>query len=357
MSPEKIFLLKFAVPDTDTAGLSKALHTLRFDWEALYHLADRHGMTGIMAKRLLQISGELMPSEIRKRWTVHWRLLAMRDLAQMAALQEILPAAQAQGARPMLLKGLAVQLRAYPRDAARGASDIDLLVRLPEAPILARCLEAAGFKPLSNWPALLRRTNEATFSRASDWIHVDLHWTLCAPIEEFTAGLRLTNRLWEGPREIPLCGSVCVIPDREKELLFMCLHLLKAEPFILRNLSDFIRLLSISEPVDWPRFLELAQSTGTGALAYYALGLASTLSPHLVPDGIRTALTRFSGPRWLISPSLQIERLLETQGRERTNLSLRWRGVFFAQRPWVWAPYQVALTGKRLLRQFQAVLR
>ena len=281
----------------------------------------------------------------------------MRDLDQMAALQEILAAAQTRNLHPMLLKGLAVHLRAYPQDTARGALDIDLLIQPAEMPLFVQCLEELGFFALSDWSALIKRTNEATFHRSGDGISIDLHWSLCAPVEEFAVGLHLSEWLWKTHRKISLFGNSCRVPEREEEILFLCVHLLKASPFLLRNLSDLLHLLHASPTVDWQRFLSLAQSTGTRALAYYALELVSTAEPGLVPELVRTGLVRFSGPRWLISPFLNLDRLVKTQGQELTNLSLRWRGAFFSGRPWIWIPYQTALGGKRLLRQIQAVLR
>lgn len=351
MSPEEILLLKLAVPSSDVSDLSAFVQTSPVDWERLFRLAQRHGMAGLVAFPLLETSDGFMPEKIRKEWTTLWRFLALRDLAQMAALQEILATAKTRNLHPMLLKGWAVHLQAYPPNAARGASDIDLLIQPVEAPFFVPCLEALGFVPLSDWSALLKRTNEATFHRSRDGVSVDLHWAVCAPVEEFAIGLRLSEQLLKSRREISLSGCVCRAPGREEELLFLCVHLLKSSPFLLRNLSDLIRLVHALPPVDWKRLLSLASSTGTGALTYYAFELISAVEPHLIPPFVRTELARFSGPRWLFSPFLRLHQLLKTQGEEVTNLALRWRGIFFARRLWLWAPYQATLYGKRLLRK------
>ena len=357
VSSEKTLLLKSAVPGANPAELLEAVRESRVDWNRLYALADRHQMVGIIAPRFLKTLNGFMPEQTRAQWKNRWRFLAMRDLAQTAALQEILEAARAQDLRPILLKGLAVHLQAYPLETARGASDIDLLVRLQDAPALIHCLEAAGFRSLSDWRSHLKRTHEASFHRGQEDVSIDLHWSLCAPAEEYAAGLTLSDSIRKGTRRLSLGNTSCAIPGREEELLFLCLHLLKMPPFRLRGLSDLLHLLLLPPPVDWDRFLSLARKTGTGAAAYYALGMAAQLSEGSVPAQVPAALARRSGPRWLLSPSLQLERLLDTHGEERSNLSLRWRGVFFAGRAWVWLPYQTALHGKRLLRQIQAVLR
>lgn len=361
MSPEEILLLKLAVPQSDAKGLSFFIQTPSVDWERLFSLAERHKMAGLIASGLLGASDGFMPEKIRTEWTSRWQFLAMRDLAQMAALREILTAAKTQNLYPLLLKGWAVHLQAYSQDAARGASDIDLLIQPAQAPSFVQCLESLGFvfkgtdsrgRSISDWSALLKRTNEATFHRSSDKVSIDFHWSLCAPVEELAAGLRLSEQLWKSHREISLSGCSYRIPGREEELLFLCVHLLKSSPFLLRNLSDIIRLVRVLPAVDWDRLLSLSESTGTGAMAYYAFELVSAVEPDLVPPFVQTGLARFSGPRWLFSPFLRLDLLLETRGEKLTNLALRWRGAFFARNLWLWIPYQAVLHGKGFLRKF-----
>lgn len=86
-----------------------------------------------------------MLEKIRTEWTSRWQFLALWDLTQIAALREILTAAKTQNLYPLLLKGWAVHLQAYSQNAARGASDIDLLIRPAQAPSFAQCLETLGF--------------------------------------------------------------------------------------------------------------------------------------------------------------------------------------------------------------------
>ncbi len=338
----------------------------RPDWDALYGLANRHQMIGILAPRLLNALNGPFPAQVRSRWASRWRLLAAGDLAQKAALAEILAAAGKTGIRPLLLKGFAVQTQAYPADTARGACDIDLLVRRPDFPEMVSCLERLGFvfrgkdgwgRPFPHWSAMLKKTHEAPFHRSSDGVTVELHGSLCSPLEERLSGLKLRDRLWENPRQIAMGRLSCAIPGREEELLFLSLHLLKAGPFFLRSLSDLVHLLKAAPPVDWDRFLSLAQASGTRTVTYYALELAARIRPDVAPSRVRTALAPAGGLRWLFSSSLRLERLLETHGEEPTNLGLKWRGVLFARRPWLWIPYQCVLAGKRGLRQIQAVLR
>lgn len=357
----KKLLFQLAVTvDQPQEELAKALiRRPGFDWNALYGLADRHQMVGILAPRLLQALDGSAPVEARAPWIARWRALAMRDLAQRAALERILVAAQSKGIHPMLLKGIAVQTQAYPEDSARGAFDIDLLVQPPDLPGMVHCLEESGYlfvgkdargRPM-RWPDFLKRTHEAPFHRSADGISVELHGSLCSPLEERLVGLTLRDRLWGNPRRIPLGQTSYLIPGREEELLFLCLHLLKAGPFFLRGLADLALLLEISPSVDWPRFLQLARLTGTGTVAYYALEMVSQIRSSAVPDSARATLARYSGPRWLLSSSVQLDRLLENHGEDWTNWGLHWRGIFFAQRPWVWLPYQAALRGKSALRR------
>ena len=350
----------------DLSRLKQEIEREPIDWAALYQLAHLHKMAGIIAPVLLKILNGDLPDSSEAPWRRSWHALAFKDMIQLKGLEEILLGSQARGIRPMLLKGFSIHHQAYPNDTARGAFDLDLLVRPTQIAPMIQFLQEEGFtltntdpkeRQISDWRVLLRRTSEAVLSRPSDGVDVDLHWALCAPIEERAAGLRLLSRIWIQTRQIRLGRALCAIPGKEEELLFVGLHLLKGWGFFLRGLCDLIRLLEASPSVNWDRLLSLACQTGTAAILYHAFELVNQASPDLVPQSVQTRLSRSSRIRWLLSPSLKLDRLVESQGGEPTNLAIRWKGVLFSGRPWVWIPYEVGLNGKWLLRQVRSVLR
>lgn len=332
----------------------------------MYRLAKQHQMVGIVAPLLSQMCDGQLPDSPEAPWKQTWHALALVDLAQWAALEEILRSALTYGLRPMLLKGFSVHRQAYSPEAARGASDIDLFVRPSEIPSMIQCLGTLGFsfrktdglgRPVSDVSVVLEQDSEAAFFRPADGVYVDLHESLCLAQEERLLGLRLSQRIWEETLEISLGRIRCRIPGREEELLFLCLHLMKGGIFFLRSVCDLVRLLEAPAPVRWERLAYLAQETGVAAPAYYALELSGQIAPEIVPDDTLERLSHFSGPQRLLLPSLRVEKLLEKHGTEWSNLALRWRGILFAGHPRKWLVYLLRRITTGLGRRAAAVLR
>lgn len=373
MSPQTLtqaqartFLLACISPNPNPNVLRPILCDPPIDWAALYRLADCHKMVGIIAPLLNELLQGALPETPEAPWRSRWRALAVRELSQRAALAEILLLTQAHGIQPIVIKGLPVHLQVYPARSVRGACDLDLLVQPSQLPTVVRCLESAGFalrnkdplgQPVSHWSKLVRKTSEADYLRARDGIAVDLHWSLCAPIEERCAGITLLKHFWMNTRSLQMERVMCEIPGREEELLLVSLHLMRRGPFHLRGLYDLILLLESPPQVDWARLIHLARQTGTAATAFHAFELASPFCPGRLPQDVRDRLRPSSRLRWILSPSLRLDHLVKTQGHDRGNLGLRWKGVLFSQRPWIWLPYETALRGKCVLRKIWGVLR
>lgn len=365
-SAEKL-LLFCAAPAAEPARLRPLARDPRLDWAAVYRIASRHGMVGILAPMVHPLLDSGLPETLQAPWLSQWRTLAMRDLSHRAALEEILREAYRRGLRPLLLKGFSVHLQAYPSEGtARGAVDVDLFISRRDLPAMARCLEELGFafqgvdghgRPAASCLDLLEEYPEAPFRREADGVCVDLHWGLCAYRMERSLELSLSSHLWDRIRSLPIGSVNATIPGREEEMLFLCLHLLGEGDFILRNLCDVARLAQAQPPVDWDLLCRLAEETGTEAVASYALELAEEAAPDAIPAAARTKLSGAAGPRWLLRPFLRLDRLLRTRGQSPADLATAWNGVLFAQHPWRWLPCQAARAGRWLLRRALPMLR
>ncbi len=338
----------------------------RMDWAAAYRLADRHGVVGLIAPQLHETCDGALPDQVWAPWRRRWQALAMQDLTHLAMLEHLLEESHARGLRPLLLKGLAVHLQAYPREMARGAADIDLLVDRSDIAPMAQCLEAAGFvlaeqdahgRPVANVQTLLAKDSEALFVHPTRNIDVDLHWDLCAFRVAHAVGLRLTAHLGDRARALPVGRAVGAIPGREEELLVLSLHLLGEGDFVLRNLCDLARLLVAEPPVDWPRFCRVAGETGTDPVAFYALTLVEQASPGVVPSAVWSTLAPAAGPRRLLAPFLQMDTLLNTRGEGIADVGTFWQGVLFARHPWRWLPCQTVRVGRWMARRAHGMLR
>lgn len=346
--------------------LKRLLQDDRLDWSWAFRLAAMHGMVGIVAPILSEFLDGQWANTPEAPWLESWRKLLMHDLTQLAALEEILQRAQPHGLNPMLLKGWALHLQLYPCQAARGASDIDLLVGRAQAAAMVRCLEGLGFQfsPKRGWEetcpdvqSSFVRASEADFYRPRDKVRVDLHWSVCEPIQESIGKIRLSQALWSRTRQIRIGRALCTIPGKEEEVLLVCLHQMRGGLFLLRGLCDLARLMKANPPPNWRRLFETASTTGAGAVAYYAFRVLNQVTPEAVPAAVVKDFSRFKGPEWLLAPSLRVERLLESRGDEVTNLSLRWRGIVLARSPWRWLFYALGKMVEWLAWRLRGMLR
>ncbi len=343
-------LLACLAPGDASSRIQAALQKSPVDWPSLYRLAEPHGVVGILASRLNELVEGGLPETPQAPWRSRWNSLAMRDLVQLAAVEEILPLAKRRGIPLMLLKGLAVHLQVYSPHEARGASDVDLLVQPSQAKAAVECLTEAGFRfegrdyygrPVRRWSDLFDHYFEALFTRPADRVSVDLHWRLRPGRQERASGFTLSSRIWERPRAFVVGRTSCLLPGREEELLLVCLNLLNGGLFTLRGLCDLVRLSETPSPVDWRGLLALAQEEGLEALAYGAFKLAGEMAPSSVPSFVPSSLASRIRFRRIWSSFLSLNRLLENQGNEWTNLAIRWNGLLFHHRPWVWIPYEM----------------
>lgn len=314
------------------------------DWAVLYRLASRHRMIGIAAPLLSPLVDGELPDRPECPWRSRWQQLIVKDLTRLAALEEILLKASSRGLKPILLKGLSVQIQGSPEQTARECADVDLLVEPSRAREMVSCLEAMGFsftgqgggqRPVKDWSLLMERFPEAAFHRPSDDVLVDLHWQLRTPDGEKQMGIRSFGPLLERTREIPFGGTACAVLGREEELLLLCWRMLLGEKFKLDHLWDITQVLNASPLIDWNTLLDLAQKTGIGSYAYYALTVANQVHPW-VPARTLQGLSRYRGPEPLLRPWLQLDRLILNQGQEPANLAIRWQGLRFTARPLPW---------------------
>ncbi|MBI3318510.1 MAG: nucleotidyltransferase family protein [Candidatus Omnitrophica bacterium] len=363
------FLLACLSPRPDLAGLRGLAEKPGLDWDATYQLARRNGIVGIVAPLLHEILGGKLPDSPQAPWLSQWRKLAMNDMVQWAALEEILLAAQGRSLRPVLLKGFSVDLQTGFRESCRGASDIDLLVEPSCFLSMAKCLQGAGFTFLEEksgfhieWEAdpgtaPPRGRHEALFHRSKDGVFIDLHWQIHWPSETERFGLKLSDRIWERTRPVRVGRSTGTLLGREEELLYLCYLLFIGDRWFFRRLWDLGRLLEAPAAIDWERLLPLSVETGTASLAHYGFGLLIRISPGSVPVQVTRGLSRWRGPHRILSPALRLERLLLHQGWELSNLSIRWTGVRYAQRLWRWPFHILRRMVSWLTRRVDAVSR
>lgn len=109
--------------------------------------ADAHGMGGVLHDALLASGAPLAPKLAR---AIESRTVAseLDYLAHLALLDRVDAAFTAAGIRGVLLKGVLLARRLYPRPSARATTDVDLLVDRATLEEAETAIRSIGYEPL-----------------------------------------------------------------------------------------------------------------------------------------------------------------------------------------------------------------
>jgi hypothetical protein len=187
-----------------------------------------------------------------------------------ALAAEIVPALEAAGAEPLLIKGPALAQWLYDDPAERHYTDVDLLVPREALPAARQVLRRHGFEPIvSGLHDHEHSVHHETWVREhSLQTPVELHHTL-ALVE---AGDALVwQRLSEGRRRVVVAGTPVQAPGFAACALIVALHAAHHGARAPRPMADLARAVARVDLETWRAAAHLASELR--ALAAFAVGL------------------------------------------------------------------------------------
>jgi len=189
-------------------------------WEALAEAALRHGMSGLLYRRVVDLAYEAVPQAVLLAWRERAVAAAQRSLRMQRDLLPVLDALRAAGVEALAYKGPALSRQLYGDAGLRHFTDLDLLVH-PEAVAGAHdVLLACGFTEKHAFDAvplglLQDAEQEIGFAHAETGLHLDVHWRV-GP--RFAADSLLAEELFARSarvrlleREVPTLGAHDVV--------------------------------------------------------------------------------------------------------------------------------------------------
>lgn len=288
------------------------------DWPRLAELAKLHGVVGL-ARHNLAASGafEQVPPSVWQAIQTAAAQVALDGLVRLQALRLAVPALQASGVQPILLKGYALAALLYPDPLLRPSADVDLLVRPDELPAACAALETIGGRLPSRDEIAFQRVHSYDLActlvpLAGRPVLVELHWNL-APRGLFALDLDG----WRGRSQtFALDGLSVRRLSPEDMLLHLTLHMRKHRYVGLRWLGDVAELVRRSavadpeQPLDWDYVATAARLAGMSVLLYAGLTLAERLLAAPVPAGVLAVVRPSAARRRLIQATLTQDLLL-----------------------------------------------
>lgn len=219
---EWAFLCACASPASTTAEIS-ALLASPLDWNVVLDVAEHHGVSGLLARRLGDVAFAGVPVECREQLQARIRAQHLFTLSMTADLFRILQDFSAAHIDTMLVKGPLISLLAYGDPSLRRYVDMDLLVRHRDMAAATRHMLDMGFHADIPESAILagKIPGEYLFRKPGTQRIVELHtehtfryYPKHMPLEDLFA--RSTTVLLDG-REVPALSL-------EDELILTCVH-------------------------------------------------------------------------------------------------------------------------------------
>lgn len=299
--PELAAILRRADrPETVSAELAAA---------ALYH-----NVAGYVAgPRAVRENGLLAD-----RYTV----AVLRSALLRRELPRLVPALEAVGATPVLLKGPAIADRFYADPALRTFADLDLLVPRRGLPAAVAALVEIGYAPReefrSGFAEAFGHDVHLVGPAEGGRIDVELHWRIgddpaSEPLDH--------DRLVGGGARLDVGGATVCVPAPGDQLLVLGVHLLSDRAKRLAWVHDLALVAEALTDDEWRRAFVVANDLALGWVLHRALDYVSVLlaydRPRPVPPG--------PPPRW--GPLLAVETLDVRAAPHLGRLALLgWRG-------------------------------
>lgn len=170
------------------------------------------------ATLLPRISDEGLPSPTAELLSRQRHQLARRTAAMLLELERLLPALEAEGARPIVLKGGALAVTCYARPEHRWFLDLDILV-VPEAvDAVTSRLQSLGFAPASGVApfAMYDRHHFHRILRNARGLSIEVHWAVTLPRSAYTFDLAA---LRADATEVPLGATTMRVPSVRDQIL------------------------------------------------------------------------------------------------------------------------------------------
>jgi hypothetical protein len=273
-SPEWAALLEVASPHLNARRLDGLLRR-PIDWADLRALADDHGVLPLLALRIADLGGSVVPAEFRQNVRDQQRSQTVFSLRLTAELFRLLDRFAASGLDVLLTKGPVLSARCYGDPGRRQYTDLDLIVRGADMQRATEMMIAVGYEPKVPLRAIKakKQPGEYVFARSNSGLLVEFHTEQTfryhprpLPIE----------RIFERRAFVRFDGHDVPALSNEDELILICIHAAKHLWTRLMWIADVAALVTRQE-VDWDRAIAAAREVRAERMLRVGLQLAMDL--------------------------------------------------------------------------------
>jgi hypothetical protein len=282
LQKEWAFLCACASPLLKSEDIA-ALLTGPLDWDALFELAEKHGVLGLLAKRMQKAEPPAMPLSVREKLQSRMRAQHLFTLSMTAELFRILQDFSVARMEAVLVKGPVLSVSAYGDSSVRSYADLDLLLRQRDIHIAAQRMLELGFH--SNIPPSAinagKIPGEYQFRKPSARQIVELH---TEHTFRYYPKLMPIDSLFARKRMLPLDGRDVPALSLEDEFVLDCVHGAKDFWERLIWISDVAATVANRPEMDWDKVRRAAAQVGAERMLRVATRLAAMLLGTKIPS-------------------------------------------------------------------------
>ncbi len=256
------------------------------DWERLVQLADHHGLTPLLFRRLSSemdprqpsLLGALREQDASNTHRALWLTLELLNIHRHL---------QARGLEALPYKGPALAESLYGNVALRQFSDLDLLIRSDDLPRIKTALRELGYEPGIRLAQAAERDYlksgyEYTFDGARGRNLLEIKWQILPRF--YSIGFD-ANKFFERAATVTIEGQKLRTLCDQDLMLVLCVHAAKHAWKQISWLCDVVQLAR-SRALDWSALRAEAERLGIARIVAVTFLLAHKLLGAELPEGI-----------------------------------------------------------------------
>jgi hypothetical protein len=287
---ELLLAASSASPSENDLGHIRSLLTTPVEWEAVFRLADQHGIASLLYQNLSRLSDavpESALSALRQRYeqNVHKSLFLARELIRILDCFGVL------GIEVIPYKGIVLSEAYYGDMALRQSGDMDLFVRERDVKRVKNAVRELGYTlrvpiPENAEENYIASGYECTFDSPLGRNLLEVQWALQP---RFYAVDFDMDELFERAVNVTVAGRSVNTPSPEDLLLVLSLHAAKHVWGRLIWLCDIVQIAK-RENVTWSLVRSRAREFGIERILHITLLLANRFLKTPLPPPVEKAV-------------------------------------------------------------------
>jgi hypothetical protein len=254
-------------------------------WDALAAAAARHGLGGLLYRRIVDLAYEAVPQAVLLGWRERTVAVAQRSLRMQVHLLRVLDALHEAGVAALAYKGPALSQQLYGDAGLRHFSDLDLLVDPASAARARDVALAAGFTERYAFDAvplslLQDAEQEIGFTHPETGLQLDVHWRV-GP--RFAADSLLAEELFARAATVKLLDREVQTLGAHDVVLTLTIHASVHGWLKLEDVAAVAAALRRLTPAEAATLPALALEHGCQRRLHVGVLLAATLAEEELP--------------------------------------------------------------------------